>query len=293
MNNINREKQLSNLKNVYFLGIDIQNDFIQIPEDIKSKMIETDVDGNEISYEPKLPVEGAWKNAENTAKFIQQNIESINKVILTFDTHEKYDVAHSLFWINENGEHPEPFTLISHNDVKEGKWKPVDSKLYHRMLEYTEQLESSGKLQLCIWPTHAVLGSLGHKLAAPVEQAVYQWEEFHKGRSQKYMKGHYPLTEHYGAIEAEIVDVNVPSTQKNQELLNELADADVLYVSGQALSHCVSATVRQIVQYLGDDFAKKIVLLEDTTNPVSGFEELGNEFIEELKAKGMQIEKTV
>ena len=278
------------MKNIYFLGIDIQNDFIQIPEDIKAKMVETDAEGKEVRYEPKLAVEGGWENAVNTASFINKNIESISKVILTFDTHEKYDVAHSLFWENEKGEQPEPFTIISHNDVKEGVWMPVDKNLYHNMIDYTRKLEEGGKMQLCIWPTHAVLGSLGHKLVAPVEQAVYQWEDLHKARSQKYMKGHYPLTEHYGAIEAEVIDVNVPSTMKNQELLNEISDADVLYVSGQALSHCVAATVRQIVKYLGDEFAKRIVLLKDTTNPVSGFEELGKDFIEELRLKGMRVE---
>lgn len=279
------------MKNIYFLGIDIQNDFTAIPEHIKDQMRES----NGVSFrgfEPALPIKEGWDDAINTANFISKNADKINKIVITMDTHEQYDVAHSLFWINDRGEHPVPFTMISYDDVKNKVWMPVDISLYEKMCDYTYQLERAGRFTLCIWPTHCCLGTLGHKLTKPFEVAVQNWERKNNTRAEKYLKGYYPLTENYGAVEAEVVDNSVAETMKNEKFLNELRTADVLFVSGQALSHCVSITIQQIVKYLGEDFAKKIVLLSDTTHPVAGFEDAAIKFLKEYQEKGMRVMTT-
>lgn len=276
------------MKNIYFLGIDIQNDFLDIPNNIKSNMAEIDIQGNIIPYEPTLSVPNSWNDILRVSNFISVNKNHISKIILTLDTHESFDLAHSLFWKDQNGNEPAPFTLISHQDIIDGTWTPKQANLKQKMLDYTRKLEENGQLKLCIWPTHCRLGTLGHKLAKPFEMAVHEWEILHGARAEKYLKGYYPLSENYGAIEAEVIDDH-PSTQPNMELLNQIKDADVLYVSGQALSHCVSITIRQIVKHLGTDFAKKIVLIEDTTHSVSGFESEGESFLSEFKDLGMQV----
>jgi len=51
--------------------------------------------------------------------------------------------------------------------------------------------------------------------------------------------------------------------------------------------------VRDIAEAFGDDsYIKKLVLLEDATSPVPGFESLQDDFVKEMTARGMQIDTT-
>lgn len=100
-------------------------------------------------------------------------------------------------------------------------------------------------------------------------------------------------TEMYSAIEA---DVPVPSdyrTKRNTELLAELEKARKLFVCGEALSHCVNYTVRDIVQEWQKDGldTSKIVLLDDCASNVTGFEAAGAQFITDMKKEGVTLTK--
>ncbi|MBT6047696.1 MAG: hypothetical protein HOG49_12830, partial [Candidatus Scalindua sp.] len=72
-------------------------------------------------------------------------------------------------------------------------------------------------------------------------------------------------------------------------LLKLLKDADIIALSGQALSHCVANTVKDIADNFGEENIKKLVLLEDTSSNVTGFEKLGTDFVTEMVSRGMQI----
>ena len=62
---------------------------------------------------------------------------------------------------------------------------------------------------------------------------------------------------------------------------------------GEAGSHCLANTVRDVANNFGDDsYVKRLVLLEDATSPVPGFEPFQTDFIKEMKARGMQISNT-
>ena len=61
-----------------------------------------------------------------------------------------------------------------------------------------------------------------------------------------------------------------------------------------ALSHCVANTVRDIANEFGDDsYVKKLVLLTDASSSVTGFESMGDDFVREMVARGMQTSTTV
>lgn len=281
--------------NVHLLVIDPQNDFIDIPSDIKVKMNEYDYNiskkiGQTVfkNYEPTLPVSGAWKDSLRLANFIEKAGKAINSITITLDTHEQFDVAHSMFWINEKGEHPQPFTIISAQDVQQRIWRPVHEVFYEKMVHYTETLGKQGKFPLCIWPTHCVAGSMGHKIVAPIEQAVYNWEFLLKTRVSKVTKGHNPFTEHYGAFAAEVIDPSDETTNLNIPLVKRFEQADIILLTGQALSHCVNTTVTQLADNFGEENIKKLVLLVDTTSPVTGFESAASDFITRLTARGMR-----
>ena len=57
------------------------------------------------------------------AHFLYRNLASITRVIPTMDTHHAMQIFHAVYLVNERGEHPEPFTLVSVEDVERGVWR--------------------------------------------------------------------------------------------------------------------------------------------------------------------------
>ena len=84
-----------------------------------------------------------------------------------------------------------------------------------------------------------------------------------------------------------------PTTQLNLGLIKTLENADVVALSGQALSHCVANTIRDIADYFGRESIRKLVLIEDTSSPVPGFEDLARQFLTDMRARGMKTARAV
>jgi hypothetical protein len=59
----------------------------------------------------------------------RNNQEKISDIIVTFDSHNPEHIAHTKQWINGDGKHPDPFTQIKYQDVKDGTWKPQNPDL--------------------------------------------------------------------------------------------------------------------------------------------------------------------
>ncbi|HEX9740875.1 MAG TPA: hypothetical protein VGA29_08870, partial [Ignavibacteriaceae bacterium] len=66
---------------------------------------------------------GAVDDNIRLCEFIYRNLDIITEIIPTMDTHQAAQIFHSVFLINDNGEHPKPNTLISYEDIKNGLWK--------------------------------------------------------------------------------------------------------------------------------------------------------------------------
>ena len=62
-------------------------------------------------------------------EFIYRNVTSITEICSTMDTHQAIQIFHAIFLINDDGEHPEPFTLISRDDTLTG-YRALDSELH-------------------------------------------------------------------------------------------------------------------------------------------------------------------
>lgn len=279
------------MKNIELLGIDPQYDFCDIPEKYKSVYLDQKT-GKEIKIDPALAVPGAWEDSIRLSKFIKEAGHLISKITVTLDTHQQYDIAHSLFWKDKNGNHPNPFTLISNQSIKDEEWTPVDSSKKKYVLEYTAALESAGLYKLFIWPAHCIVGTVGHNVILPIMKELLDWENKYISRVNYLTKGHNPYTEHYGGFQAEYPLANDNTTQLNSKLIEKFEKADMILLTGQALSHCVASTVRQLANNFGEDNIKKLVLLIDTTSSVSGFEQQGQDFVKEMEGRGMRVVKT-
>lgn len=240
-----------------------------------------------------LFVTGADKDMDRLAVMIEKTAHVLSDIHITLDSHNLFDIAHPAFWKNSAGQNPNPFTIISKDDVKNGVWMTTMPSLQKKAYDYVSQLETNKRYPLCIWPPHCLIGSWGHNVYPAVFNALKKWEA--RPEIVDYVtKGSNYLTEHYSAIKADVPDPADPSTGVNMDLINILDKVDFLLVAGEASSHCLANTVRDLVEEFGkDDYVKKIILLEDATSPVTGFESFADAFKQEMLTKGMQISNTV
>jgi len=101
-------------------------------------------------------------------RFIYRNLHRITEICPTLDTHQAMQMFHGIFLVNDKGEHPAPYTLISEDDILRGAWKfnPSVAKPWGSQnpggnttcKHYVRRLKESGRYDLTVWPYHAMLG---------------------------------------------------------------------------------------------------------------------------------------
>jgi nicotinamidase-related amidase len=226
---------------------------------------------------------GAVDDNRRLCEFIYRNLDVVAQICPTMDTHQAMQIFHSAFWVNDQGEHPPPYTLISEEDVEKGRWK-FNSALCHSLgisedyaqrhfLNYTKTLKEGGKYDLTIWPYHAMLGSIGHALVPAVEEAVFFHSIARYSQPNFQVKGDNPLTEHYSVLGPEVLEGpdGEPIAQKNVRFIERLLQFDAVIIAGQAKSHCVAWTIDDLLEDISirdKKLAEKVYLLEDCTSPV-------------------------
>jgi nicotinamidase-related amidase len=236
---------------------------------------------------------GAVDDNRRLTEFIYRNLSLITEIAPTMDTHQAMQIFHSIFFINEQGEHPEPYTLISEEDIREGRWR-FNKKLAHdlsfagdyierHLLHYTEELKKSGKYELTVWPYHAMLGGIGHALVSSVEEAVFFHTMARLSQPDIHVKGDNPLTEHYSVLAPEVStgpdgeplairsETLFQKPETSYAIFQKLIDYDAVIIAGQAKSHCVAWTIADLLNLasvMDSKLIEKIYVLEDCTSPV-------------------------
>ncbi len=258
----------------------------------KTHLIIIDPQNDFCNPKGSLFVPGADADALRLAKFITKNSPRLDEIHTTLDSHQTVHIAHAISWVDAKGKHPAPFTVITDDDVANGKWRSFNPRWQGKFKAYVDALKANGRYVLCIWPTHCRIGSWGHSIVPEVCDALQGWEERAFGRVNFVAKGSNLFTEHYSGVLADVPDDSDPSTQLNTEFINTVNEADEILISGQALSHCVSNTITDVANNFGDDNIKKFVLLSDTSSNVPGFEQLGTDFVKSMSKRGMKVIKS-
>lgn len=215
-----------------------------------------------------LYVPGAIGDIQRTIEFIYCHAEHITQITCSLDSHLPRQIFSPNWWADGQGQHPAPFTIVSWEDVQAGRWRPLFEPQWST--DYVEKLEKQHKKLLTIWPYHVLIGSLGHGLDPELWSAVF-WHSVARQTQPRWLaKGSVSLTEHYSIIQPEVPVPSLPGGGKNQAFLDELAQADLLYIAGEAESHCVLETVEDLVEEFGDRPAllRRVHLLRDCTSPV-------------------------
>jgi nicotinamidase-related amidase len=226
---------------------------------------------------------GAVDDSRRLCEFVYRNLGAITRIFPSLDTHRAMQVFHAIWLVDEAGEHPTPYTLVSAEDVASGRWKVnpaiaeslgLDAGYAARHLaHYTRRLAEGGKYDLTIWPYHAMLGGIGHALVSAVEEAIFFHGMARASQPDFQVKGDNPLTEHYSMLGPEVTegpDGDRLGT-KNVELIEKLLTFDAVAVAGQAKSHCVAWTIDDLLSTdLAQDrrLAERMYLLEDCTSAV-------------------------
>lgn len=260
------------MQNIHLLSIDPQKDF---------------VDPSGALYVP-----GAENDMDRLARLVRRLKAKLTGITITLDSHNLVDISHAIWFSDSDGNHPTPFSTVSADDLRNGTWRttrPADAK---RTLDYLTALETGGRYPHVIWPNHCLIGGEGHAVHPDLFDAVVDWAG--QFRWPRFVtKGSNPYTEHFSAVKAEVPDPADPSTQVNTNLVQTLEQADVILLAGEARSHCVANTVRDIAANFSDArFVDKMVLLTDATSDVPGFEQLGDSFFSDLTKLGMKTSTT-
>ncbi len=262
------------MKNLHLLVIDPQNDFCD-------------------PKEGALFVPGADEDMSRLSALVERLAPRIADIHVTLDSHHLVDIAHPAFWRDGEGRNPAPFTSISAAEVEAGRWSTTLPAARDRALAYLRALETGARYPHTIWPAHCLIGSAGHNVVPGLFEALRSWEDGRFAVVDYVTKGSNLWTEHFSAVQAEVPDPADPDTQVNTRLVETLESADTILLAGEASSHCLANTVRDIARNFSDArFVEKMVLLTDATSPVPGFEAYEEDFLREMKAAGMKTSTT-
>ena len=225
---------------------------------------------------------GAVDDNRRLCEFVYRNLGAITQIVPSLDTHRTLQIFHPVWLVDSEGNHPEPYTLVSAEDVESARWRVnpavcaslgLDRDYAERQLaRYTRALAEGGKYELTVWPYHALLGGIGHALVSALEEAFFFHGLARETQPSYQVKGERTLTEHYSILGPEVRfgPDGEELGRRNERLIEELLRFDAVVVAGQAKSHCVAWTIDDLLAG-GDEtqsLAERFYLLEDCTSPV-------------------------
>jgi nicotinamidase-related amidase len=222
---------------------------------------------------------GAVEDSARICSFLYRNLGSITETVVTMDSHQVFQIFHAPFLVDAAGKHPDPFTLVTADDVRSGRWRADpesaaalgkdDELAQEHLRSYVDALARGRKYELTIWPFHAMLGGIGHALVSAVEEALFFAAVARRSQTLFELKGRSALTEHYSVLGPEVGrgPRGEPLGERNTALVEHLLGFDAVIVAGQAKSHCVAWTVADLLSD-APEIASRLYLLEDCSSPV-------------------------
>ena len=262
-----RSPSVADTKKVMLWLIDVQNDFV-FPTG-------------------RLAVPNAPEDTGRTIQFVYNNVHKITQIAASLDTHVPFQIFFPSWWSNMQGQHPAPFTAITAGDVDNGTWFPVTEGTWSR--HYLNTLEVLAKKSLVIWPFHCMEGSDGRAMVPAMQEAIIYHSGARASQPTMLPKGRIAKTEYYSMVEPEVKVPDHPEGNINADFLDTLATFDLIYIGGQARSHCVLETMNSARRYWPPETFAKLRFLDDCTSSITGFETATEIAIADHVGAGMQI----
>lgn len=238
-----------------------------------------------------LAVPGAVADLRRTIEFLHRNLETITTVYASLDSHFAFQIFHPAWWAGPDGSPPPPFTAITPDDVKQGKWKPQFDPKWSA--EYVEKLASGGRQTLIVWPYHAMIGSVGNALDPSLHEAVVFHSLVRRTQVNWIVKGGLTHTEHYSIFEPEVKIPDQPMGTLNRAVLDQIGAHDLIFVAGEAKSHCVLESLRSMVEHYKPETLRRVHLLQNCTSSVAhpsiDFETMARGELAKFAEAGLQL----
>jgi len=239
----------------------------------------------------RLSVSGAIDDTRRTIEWLYRNVHQITQIAASLDTHTPFQIFYPSWWKNSKGQHPSSYTVITAEDVRKGIWGPVTEPVWS--IRYLEELEKDGKKQLMIWPFHCMEGTTGRALVPALSEAIMYHSGARMAQPTYLAKGTIAHTEFYSVVEPEVKYSKHPDGGLNTRFLDMVAKFDLIYVAGQARSHCVLETMNSVMRHFSGqpEVIRKLRFLDDCTSSITGFEKPTEATIQRFAQQGMRLVK--
>lgn len=252
-----------------------------------------------------LTVPGAVDDTRRTIDWIYRNLGHLTYIAASLDTHVPFQIFFPSWFCYKDGASVDAFTPIIFDEATR-KISNVDGKEIVAIYDFdytyapgktmpwseyylTQLAKNTGdftKKNLMVWPYHTMLGTPGHAIDPALMEAIYFHSSARSTQPLFLIKGNVPQTENYSILEPEVVVSGHPNGGLNKEALKTMEGYDLIYIAGQAKSHCVYETIVSIVKYFGakaPEVLKRVRILEDCMSPVGGFEDMATQAFAQLK----------
>jgi len=243
-----------------------------------------------------LHVPGALEDLRRLIEFIFVNAGRLTHITCSLDSHYPFQIFHPAWWVDGEGKHPPPFTLITADAVEAGQWRPLCKADWS--VQYVRKLQQGAKKQLTIWPYHVPIGAPGHALDPELWSAVFWHSLARKCQPTWWSKGSIPETEHYSILRPEIEIAGESQGTLSRNFLDALQQYDYMVIAGEAESHCVLESAEDLVDYYSGrpDQLARIHILSDCTSPVQhpdiDFHAMALERFETFARQGLKFIKS-
>lgn len=227
----------------------------------------------------KLYVPNSENDIDNICQLIDTKHNMFNRVIVSLDTHSINHIAAPTTWIDNNGNHPTPFTILDQHGIDQNtntQYKSANND--DKLIEALERHYKVNKNPMIIWPNHCVVGTFGAAVVEKLNNTIYKYTN--KYIINHILKGQDIYSEQYGCFNGPTTVIGCESNIINLTPKN-------FYVCGEAKSHCVLETIEQLLQCNIFRAGWKVFVINDCTSPVTGFENLFDQRMEQYISKGL------
>lgn len=260
-----------NPDSILVLGIDMQNDFMQ---------------------NGSLAVPNSYGDVERFTRWIYNNLDRIRKIIVSMDCHQPFQIFHPCWWVDVNGNNPDPFTIITIDDLDNGKWIPVIDPIGSR--EYVQGLKNKAKKDLCIWTYHCLNGTFGQAIENQLTNMIYFHSVAKKAVVRTIPKGQDPYSEMYGIFTPEYSAKGKINLSTFNLFVDDKGNPvyDKIVIAGEAKDFCVYESIRQLLEFSkgNQNLLDNVYILEDCMSSVIDTKEESDKKYNDFKRKyGVKI----
>lgn len=220
-----------------------------------------------------LSVVGATADMARLASHMRKHIRQglYEQVYVTLDTHPLDHISHAMRWVDQNGNHPALFTIITSDEYEAGMWCASADADQIWQGEYLKRLSRPH----CIWPVHGQKGQIEHGICYELGSSIHEMGNPNGSPGlDEYVpftyveKGMHREVEQFGVFGADVPYPGAPETDINQSLIDDINRYSEIVFTGEASSHCVMDSVNQFLANVPEADWSKVVVLRDCMSPV-------------------------